>query len=345
MFSLRPNVRPSSRTTQPSASPTQDAPDSRNASSPVSASYFQRSHVPRTPPNSNPTVGRQTTRSNEGSIAEVVHELPLRGSSHTSRAKRSLQILLAVALGTGRLLAGAPAAHGALGDTTTVTGSTFGFVDGTGLGIPNTTRFFSPRDMALDTAGNLYVADTSNHRIRKVNLSTGQTTTIAGNGTAGYVDGTGGPTGSTQFNVPSGVAVDTNGIVYVGDRDNNRIRKIAIDGTTTTLAGNGMPGYVDGTGGPNGSTEFNGPIGVAVDANGNVYVGDSQNNRIRKIAVDGTTTTLAGGTGPRSADDNGTGGPAGTERFTSPTLPTIESAKLLPTEPPQHSPVTEPLDL
>ena len=111
------------------------------------------------------------------------------------------------------------------------------------------------------------------------------TTTLAGNGTLGFFDGTGDVFGTTQFNFPFGVAVDTFGNVYVADSGNNRIRKITPAGDTTTLAGNGSTaGFADGTGGPTGTTQFANPRGVAVDGAGNVYVADTNNNRIRKIS-------------------------------------------------------------
>ena len=129
--------------------------------------------------------------------------------------------------------------------------------------------------------GNFYVADTNNHGIRKID-SGGNVTTVAGNGTQGFFDGTGGPTGTAEFNQPSGVAADTQGNVYVADEFNNRIRKIDSGGNVTTLAGNGTPGFADGTGGAAGTAEFNDPHGIAVDGSGNVYVGDTANHRIRK---------------------------------------------------------------
>jgi NHL repeat len=137
--------------------------------------------------------------------------------------------------------------------------------------------------------------------------------TLAGNGTRGFVDGTGGPKGTTEFEWPASLAVDGQGNVYVADHDDNRIRKITPDGTTTTLAGNGTPGFFDGSGGADGTTELNGPAGVAVDSQGNVYVVDTGNSRVRKIDPDGMTTTLAGNGIPGFFD--GSGGPNGTTEF------------------------------
>jgi sugar lactone lactonase YvrE len=108
------------------------------------------------------------------------------------------------------------------------------------------------------------------------------------------MDGTGGPGGTSRFGTLRGIAIDTAGYAYVGDIGNNAVRKIAPDGSTTTLAGNGDIGSTDGTGGRNGTTTFYGPIGLAVDADGTVYVSDYSNNSIRKIDPAGNTKTLAG---------------------------------------------------
>ena len=137
-------------------------------------------------------------------------------------------------------------------------------------------RFRNPYDVAVDSSGILYVADYHNHRIRKI-TSEGVVTTLAGNGTAGDKNGAG---TAAQFNYPSGVAVDSSGILYVADYSNNRIRKITSEGKVTTLAGNGSAGDKDATGT---EARFRNPNGVAVDSSGILYVADSGNNRIRKI--------------------------------------------------------------
>jgi hypothetical protein len=152
------------------------------------------------------------------------------------------------------------------------------FADGPG----DTASFNGPGGIAVDSAGNVYVGDTSNNRIRKIDPS-GNVTTLAGNGIQGWADGTGGASGSTEFNGPRGVAVDSAGNVYVADELNNRIRKLDPQGNTTTLAGTGTAGSLDGSGGPDGVAEFSGPIGVAVDSTGTVYVGDGDNNKVRII--------------------------------------------------------------
>jgi sugar lactone lactonase YvrE len=149
---------------------------------------------------------------------------------------------------------------------------TFGFNDGA----TSSAQFKYPYGVAVDSSGNVYVADSNNHRIRKI-TSGGVVSTLAGDGTAGYLDGTG---TAARFNLPSGVAVDSSGNVYVAEFFNHRIRKITSGGVVSTLAGDGTAGFNDGA---TSSAKFDSPFGVAVDSSGNVYVADRNNNRIRKI--------------------------------------------------------------
>jgi sugar lactone lactonase YvrE len=161
------------------------------------------------------------------------------------------------------------------GAVTTLAGSGVeGFLDGTG----STARFFIPRGAAVDVSGNVYVADTENNRIRKVS-PTGVVTTLAGSGVEGFSDGIG---TAAQFTLPNSVAVDAAGYVYVADEGNERIRKISPAGVVTTLAGSSR-GFADGAAA---IAQFNRPHGIAVDASGNVYVADRDNQRIRKITQD-----------------------------------------------------------
>ena len=195
-----------------------------------------------------------------------------------------------------------PDANGNAGANPTIRVSTLvggggGYADGTGAAA----QFSGTRGVAVDGSGNMYVADQSNNRIRKIVVATGVVTTLAGSGTLGNADGTG---VAAQFNYPMGVAVDGSGNVYVADQNNNRIRKIVVaTGVVTTLAGNSAQGNADGTGA---AAQFSSPNGVAVDGSGNVYVADLNNNRIRKIVVaTGVVTTLAGSSTAGSGDGTG----------------------------------------
>ena len=172
----------------------------------------------------------------------------------------------------------------ASGNVTTLAGGSYGYADGQGT----SAGFNWPVGVAVDKSGNVYVADSLGHRIRKITPS-GNVSTLAGSGSIGYADGLG---SSASFNRPGGVAADGNGNVYVADSDNNRVRKIAPNGMVATLAGSGTAGYADGQGS---SASFNRPLGVAVDGSGSVYVADANNSRIRKITANGTVSTLAGG--------------------------------------------------
>jgi sugar lactone lactonase YvrE len=159
---------------------------------------------------------------------------------------------------------------------------------GASNGSARRTRFADPFGVVLDRQGNLYVADGGeNNTIRKIDLD-GVSSTLAG-GTEGYAEGVG---GAAAFNTPSGLAIDAAGNLYVADTGNNAIRKITPDGAVSTLAGDGLAGDRDGKGA---GAQFNGPVGLAVDATGVVYVADTYNDRIRRIAPDGSVTTIAGG--------------------------------------------------
>jgi type II secretory pathway pseudopilin PulG len=172
------------------------------------------------------------------------------------------------------------------GVVTTLAGSGVGgFADGTGTAA----KFYDPWGVAVDSAGNVYVADTYNYRIRKIS-SSGVVSTLAGSGVMGYADGVG---TAAQFNYPAGVAVDSSGNVYVADQDNNRIRLISPAGVVTTLAGSGVKASADGVGL---NAQFASPHSVSLDGYGNLYVGDEYSHKVRKITPDGTVGTLAGTT-------------------------------------------------
>ena len=164
-----------------------------------------------------------------------------------------------------------------------------------------TAKLYGPYSTAVDTAGNLYIADLDNNRVRKVNTA-GIITTIAGNGVAGY-SGDDSAATLAKLDGPAGVAVDASGNVYIADDYNSRIRKVNTSGIITTIAGTGVNGY-SGDNGPSTAAEINDPHGIAVDAIGNVYICDELNSRVRIINIMGIITTIAGTGLPGYSGDN-----------------------------------------
>jgi sugar lactone lactonase YvrE len=173
-------------------------------------------------------------------------------------------------------------------------------------GIGNRARFFRPTGVAVDGAGNVFVADTRNYTVRKISPA-GAVSTLAGR--AEEEGNTNGPGAAARFASPQGIAVDAAGNVYVTDFDSHVIRKISARGVVTTLAGSSM-GSADGNGA---AAQFAYPSGLAIDKDGNLYVGDSHSLTIRKITPGGAVTTVAG-----LADHGGTqDGPGVAARFNS----------------------------
>lgn len=171
------------------------------------------------------------------------------------------------------------------GVVTTIAGTgTAGYADGPAAAA----QFNQPLDIVADAAGNLFVADNLNHRIRKISAD-GQVTTIAGNGTAGFANGTG---TAAQFRNPSGLEIDKDGNLLIADRLNHRVRKVTQAGVTTTLAGDGTSGYLDGDAS---AARFADPYGITVDASGNIFIADLNNHKVRKISTEGKVTSIAGG--------------------------------------------------
>ena len=189
--------------------------------------------------------------------------------------------------------------------------------DGSANGASSTARFYNPRNVALDSSYNVYVADTQNNVIRKI-TPTGVVSVLAGsNGVAGSADGVG---SAALFAGPQGIAVDGGGNIYVADSGNSTIRKITSGGTVITLAGfAGNPGNQDGAGT---NAQFYNPEGVAVDGGGNVYVADTWNHTIRKLTSGGVSSTLAGLSGTYGSFD----GTNTSARFNFPTGIALDSA-------------------
>jgi hypothetical protein len=182
------------------------------------------------------------------------------------------------------------------GVVSTFAGSGYqGATDATG----GAATFYYPSGVAVDATGNIFVADASNYKIRKI-TSGGVVSTFAGSGSYGNTDGTG---TAASFGTPYGIAVDAAGNVYVAEQGNNKIRKITSAGVVSTLAGSVYQGATDGTGT---AARFYFPSGVAVDAAGNIFVADSYNHKIRKITPSGVVSTLAGSGSVGATDGIGT---------------------------------------
>ncbi len=162
----------------------------------------------------------------------------------------------------------------------------------------------APSGVAADASGNLYIADTLNSRIRKVDAATGIISTVAGTGANSY-GGDGGAATSAQIQYPYGVAVDGAGNLYIADTFNNRIRKVdAATGIISTVAGTGANSY-GGDGGAATAAHMDNPYGVALDGLGNLYIADTNNHRVRKIDTAGVITTVAGTAGPGGYSGDG----------------------------------------
>jgi len=201
------------------------------------------------------------------------------------------------------------------GTVTTLVGKA-GFA-GSADGPASTARLSGPGGVTFDSAGNLYIADCSNYTVRKLTVSTGIVSTLAGSaGNRGTTDGTG---SGARFYDPQNIAIDAVGNLYVADGAGNTIRKISPTGVVTTLAGS--PGVAGSANGVGSAAKFDFLVGIAVDGAGNVYVADFNNNKVRKVTPGGTVTTLAGAGSAGSAD-----GPGSVASFKSPSGVAVDAA-------------------
>ncbi len=205
------------------------------------------------------------------------------------------------------------------GVITTVAGNGSAGFSGDG-GLASNARLNNPNSVAVDNAGNLFIADQSNHRVRMVGTN-GRISTFAGNGTASY-SGDGAAATNATLNSPAGVAVDAIGNLFIADQSNQRIRKVDTNGIITTVAGKGTATY-SGDGGLATNASLNNPSGIAFDAFGNLFIADKSNNRIRKVDTNNFITTVAGTNG--IGGFSGNGGWAITNRLNSPTGVTVDS--------------------
>jgi sugar lactone lactonase YvrE len=203
------------------------------------------------------------------------------------------------------------------GVITTVAGNgTQGFSGDNGAA--TSAQLNEPTGVAVDSAGNLYIADEGNNVIREV--SNGMIATVAGNGTLGF-SGDSGPATGAQLNGPTGVAVDSAGNLYIADPGNQRIRMVS-NGMIATVAGKGIPAGFSGDNGAATSAQLNWPTGVAVDAAGNLYIADEGNNVIRKVS-NGMIATVAGNGTQGFSGDNG---PPGGAQLAGPWGVAVDSA-------------------
>ncbi|MFF1724315.1 NHL domain-containing protein [Streptomyces sviceus] len=177
-----------------------------------------------------------------------------------------------------------------------------------------------PREIAVDSAGAVYIADTNNHRVRKITAD-GKISTVAGTGAAAF-GGDDGPATVARLNLPLGVAVDSTGVLYIADHSNHRVRKVTAEGKISTIAGAGAAGF-RGDGGAAVAAQLNCPYAVAVDEAGDLYIADAANHRVRKVTADGKIGTVAG-TG--AAGFGGDGGPAASARLNTPVRVVVDSS-------------------
>jgi len=192
----------------------------------------------------------------------------------------------------------------ATGIISTIAGTGGSGYSGNGV-IGTSAELKTPNGIGIDIAGNIYVADYGNQVVREINATTLYITTIAGTPSSAGFSGDGYAATGAQLNDPTSVAIDTAGNYYIADHGNQRIRKVNTSGTISTYAGNGTGGFAGDGEYPATSAELNNPTGVAIDGAGNLYIGDSANNRIRVVFASGTITTWAGNGTVGASGDGG----------------------------------------
>ncbi len=211
--------------------------------------------------------------------------------------------------------------NGSTGIITTVCGNGSGGFGGDGGGATGA-NMETPSGAVVDDAGNIYVPDYGNHRVRKVNVATGMITTIAGNGTNGY-SGDNGPATDAHLSYPDGLSIDNTGNLYVSEYGNSTIRKINLaSGIITTVTGNGTQGY-GGDNGPATAATLNRPYAVFADKMGYVYICDNENNVVRAINPSGIIATIAGS---GAYGYTGDGGPATAATFRGPSAVFVDDS-------------------
>lgn len=208
------------------------------------------------------------------------------------------------------------------GIITTVAGKSSAGYTGDGVAATNAALYY-PAGITLDARNNMFIADTMNNRIRKVDAN-GFIITVAGTNTAGST-GDGGLATSAKLNTDRAVAFDASGNLYIADTYNSRIRKVNTNGIITTVAGNGTASFLGDSGNAT-SASLNYPYGLTVDSNGNLYIADTRNNRIRKVNTNGIITTVAGKgpSYPSSGTYSGDGGAATNAYINNPRGVTID---------------------
>ncbi len=264
---------------------------------------FMATVVARAPSTATPTGGTVTFK--DGTTTLGTAPLNSGVATFTTSLDVGAHSIVAVYGGNGSQFRGSTSTTGPTSLISTVAGTGTGTDGYNGDGGQATAaEFYEPTGVAVDAAGNLFIADTGNSVIRKVSPA-GIITTVAGTGTQGY-SGDGGPATAATLNLPWGVAVDGAGDLFIADSFNNVIREVSPAGIITTVAGNGKIGY-SGDGGLARNATFFDPRGVAVDAVGDLFIADTYNDVIRKVSPSGLITTVAG-TGTQGY--SGDGGPA-----------------------------------